>query len=425
MVGGTCPADRFDLASATVVTDATAPLNDWLNSEYTRIRVTQGMTLPTIIYQFPANTCYRLDGSNKGGLVVAGMDNIVLQGGAYTQTVPNDNSDVFGIPLVTLPNRDANGNPYPKVTVTTVFRVIRNLALTEVKSTCIAWSISTGCYSSRRHIWLQNDTNVTLRSLRVEGNNLTWDQQVSSDPNDNDDYGTYKSYWEFEHAFAVDGVTNFVGDNLQARGIYGDGFASQGKSDGVVLTSFRVSYNGRQGVSLSSVSNVVVDNAQILNTRRSGFDLEPIAVWRVKTVTIKNSYIRGYSVAFASGGSGHVDDVLVQNNKIAGNGVPWITVSDTEGDRRYDWKVYGNQVLNGLGSSQPTMRFANVTNVDIALNASRASSSQGRKGIGLTGVDGTVIIVGNDLGWACSVYTGIVTGTVAVSGNIIKTSGCP
>jgi hypothetical protein len=430
MVNGFCPADKFDPKNpnaSTNVADATAAINKWINTEYKRIRVTEGNVADTIVFKFPANTCYRLDGTNAGGIVIAGKSNIRVEGDAYIvqdqngNPLPSNNADIIGVTPSALPNRDNNGNRYPEIKITTVFKVIRNLTLSEISSKCAAlrkWSISDNCYSNRRHIWVQGGNNVTLKNLRVEGENLKWDQEKKSNPNDDDDYASYFSPWEFEHAFSVYGGRNMTFENLQARGIWGDGFYSQGKTNGLTLKNFKVSYNGRQGVAFSQSENVVAENVQILNSRRAGFDLEPNSKWVVKNVLIKNSYIRGYHVAFAAGGRGAVDNITIQNNKIAGPGVPWVFVSESDGVRRYDWKVYDNEVLNRLGSPSPGMRFDNVTNIDVQRNRSRIVTTQSRNPVGLSGVKGTVIVKDNDFDGACWPYNGwVADGTLTVSGN--------
>lgn len=419
MIAGACP-------DMTVVDDATAALNSWLNSEYARIRLSNPDD--TILFQFPADTCYRLDGSNAGGFVIEGKQNIIVQGDSYVVTdstgapLPSNNDDVLGIVPAPLPNRDDNGNPYPQIKVTTVFRIIRNLTLAEIKPTCTAWSVQGNCYSLRRHVFVKGGSDVTMRSLRVEGENLRWDQQKDADPNDDDDYGSYFSPWEFEHAFTVNGGTNMVFENLQARGIWGDGFYSQGNTNGLTLRNFRVSYNGRQGVALSETQNAVLENVQILNTRRAGFDLEPNSAWKVENVLIKNSYTKGYHTAFASGGIGEVNNITIQNNKISGQG-GIISVGSGRQIRRYNWKFIDNEVLNTVNMGGG-FRFTNVTNIEISRNIRRITAAQSRDMLTLTGVEGTVIIKDNDFGMACQAYKGDISGVtnLIVEGNIMSSA---
>lgn len=432
MVDGECPADKFDASDPYTTTnalDATAAINNWINTEYNRVRVTEG-NINTIIFKFAANTCYRLDGTNAGGIVIANKNNIRIEGDSYIvndqngNPLPSTNADIIGITPAPLPNRDDNGNPYPEIKVTTVFKVIRNLTLSELSPRCATlgkWSIPDNCYSSRRHIVVQGGSDIMLKSLRVEGENLFWDQQSLTNPSDDHNYGTYFSPWEFEHGFAIHGGSNITAENLQARGIWGDGFYSQGNANGLLLKNFRVSYNGRQGVAFSQSQNIVAENVQILNTRRSGFDLEPNSNWVVKNVLIKNSYIRGYHIAFASGGIGPVDQITIQNNKIAGPG-GFLIVKDELGRIRYDWKIYDNETLNTHGSPQGPWNFTNVTNIDIQRNISRITTSQSRRAVQLVGARGTVIIAHNNFTGACNPYFGDIStvGNLIVHDNILS-----
>lgn len=437
MVNGVCDPSKFNVTdpyTTTNVLDATTALNTWLNSEYTRIRVTEANATDTIVYKFPANTCYRLDGSQAGGLVIANKNNIRIEGASHVVTdtngspLPSTNADLIGVTPSALPNRDDLGNPYPEIKVTTVFKIIRQLELIEVSQNCHDlgyWALNAqfngkniNCYSKRRHVWVQNSSNITLKGLRVEGENLTYDNAGPTVPVWS--YGSYASYWEFENGFDIHGGSNITLENLQVRGVWGDGIANQNGTNGLTIKNFKVSYNGRQGLTIGWAENVTIENAQILNSRRSGFDLEPAAAhWFIRHVLIKNSYTRQTGTGWAILGRGPVDDITIVNNKMDGAGGV-IIVQEGLGQQRHDYRMYDNERVSNFGSPLAPVRFINVTNIDLQRNIFHVRENQSRNPIMLSGVRGTVIIKDNDLSDACWVWTGeAASATLDISGNTL------
>jgi hypothetical protein len=263
-------------------------------------------------------------------------------------------------------------------------------------------------------------SDITVQWMGVEGTNTVADQRP--------EFGSYLVNFEFEHAFAFHGVSNVVVDNAWADAIWGDGlyFAggdqyAPGPCRGVRVSSFVVDRNGRQGVALSNVEGALLERVEIWHSRRAGFDLEP-PPGSVRNVEIRDSYTNTIGLAFASAGRGDVSDIEIHHNRIDGSSVPWVYVKDSLGDRRANWSIHDNQVLQGLGSPMAMLYFVRVDGVDVRGNVSHAATTQSRKAVEFQDSSGTLSVVNNDFTGACDPYVkDSATGPVSATGNTIST----
>jgi pectate lyase-like protein len=245
--------------------------------------------------------------------------------------------------------------------------------------------------SQRRHWWLIRSRDIRLENLRVVSTNTTPDQLEG--------FGAYRAEYEFEHGFAIHESENVTVAGCSTFGTWGDGLyiGNQGPSRHIRVWNLVVEYNGRQGVALSHAEDVVLNNIEIKNTRRAGFDLEPATNWwYVRDVEIKNSFVNGYHVAFAAAGMGDVSNIEIHHNRIKGPGVPWIFVGASDGYRRRNWRVHDNRVLDKLGSPMPALFFAHVDNVSIRRNRSPIVATQSRLGIHFHDCGGRLVVRRND-----------------------------
>jgi hypothetical protein len=245
--------------------------------------------------------------------------------------------------------------------------------------------------SQRRHWWFIRSRDIRVDQLRVVSTNTTPDQRAG--------FGAYQAKYEFEHGFAIHESENVTVRGCSTFGTWGDGLyiGNQGPSRNVRVSDLVVEYNGRQGVALSNADGVVLQNIQIKNTRRAGFDLEPATGWwYVRNVEIKNSFVNGYHVAFAAAGNGDVSNIFIHHNRIRGPGVPWVYVSASDGTRRRNWRIQDNKVMNSLGSPMPAMLFRKVDNVSIRRNKSPLVATQSRLGIRFENCRGRLVVRRND-----------------------------
>ena len=253
--------------------------------------------------------------------------------------------------------------------------------------------------SQRRHWWFVRCRDITVKDIRVESINTKADQRPG--------FGSYLWNHEFEHGFAFHECAGIVVEDCSTYGTYGDGLylGNEAPTTNVRVSGLVVEYNGRQGVALSNCEGVLLENVQIRNTRRAGFDLEPaLSSWRVRDVEIRNSSINGYHVAFAAGGDGDVSGIHIHHNTVAGPGVPWVHVGATDGTRRRNWRIEDNVIQDWLGSPEPAFRFVNVDDIAIRRNVCHIASQQSRLPIRFTDCRGTLEVTNNDFRAANRVY---------------------
>ena len=253
--------------------------------------------------------------------------------------------------------------------------------------------------SQRRHWWFKGCQDIRVDGLRVVSTNTAPDQLEG--------FGAYRVEYEFEHGFAFHESENVVVTRCSTFGTWGDGLyiGNSFPSSNVRVSDLVVEYNGRQGVAVCNADGVLLNNIRILNTRRSGFDLEPATrAWAVRNVEIRNSYVNGYHIAFAAEGMGEVSNIFIHHNLIRGPGVPWVAVRAWDGTRRRNWRIHDNRVGNLLGSPQPALRFENVDNVSIRRNRSPISPNQSRLAVQFTNCRGRLVIRRNDFRQGIRLY---------------------
>lgn len=232
-----------------------------------------------------------------------------------------------------------------------------------------------------------NLSNSTISGLNILGINTVSDLSYLRPS-----YGAYDSRYPFDHGFAFEGATGVVLSNSKIDAVYGDGVYISGgdqytgtHSNAVTVRNVTIDRNGRQGMSVSRSSDVLVDGVNIQHSRRSGIDLEPDGPSEViSNIEIKNSTIHSWLLAFASGGPGAVNNVNIHDNTVTGSGVPFVYDASTLGTARSNWQVVNNRVTVGLGSPQPAMKFAHTSGVVVKNNYVPVSTSQSRLEVGLT-----------------------------------------
>lgn len=274
-------------------------------------------------------------------------------------------------------------------------------------------------YSVRRHVWCSNSTNVTIRNLRVEGSNLG--------PSDTGKagFGSYSPKYEFEHAFAFDKCSNVLLEDASASAIWGDGVYIGGgvavPASGVSIRRVVIDRNGRQGVGISSARGVLIDDVDILHSRRSGIDLEPnFTAATIDAVEIRNSFLNTHLLPFPSGGMGQVSNVWIHHNTIDGLAAPVVLVQPSDATRRRGWRVEYNTHLRTVGSTKAPLSFTNTDDVSVVGNVFKVSTKRIDHAVTFKGAGGVLAILNNDFRPACRTHSAdAATGPVLTVGNLL------
>lgn len=183
---------------------------------------------------------------------------------------------------------------------------------------------------------------------------------------------------EHRHGIALGSVSNFQILGLTIKDTGGDGIyvgASQGLySDKVLIKDVTLDNNYRQGISVISARDLVIDNAVILNTNgtspQAGIDFEPnTADQRLENFVVRNSIINGngtHGILFATNNlvnptqqvSGTIENLTLVGN--TGSGIklnqplPGVTIKDSLFVGNHDSGVEGAPITLDLLLNGPS-----------------------------------------------------------------------
>lgn len=166
--------------------------------------------------------------------------------------------------------------------------------------------------SQRKFFRVLGCENILVENFEVRSNNDT--------PVFKAGRPEYEARFEFEHGFDIQDSKNITLRNLYARYIWGDGVYLKNVED-VLMENVTIDWNGRQGGAVISGKNIVIDNFKVLNSRRSGFDVEGNSTSDdAGMVVIKNSSFNTHLLGLPMGGAGAVSEVLsVKNDYLKSN----------------------------------------------------------------------------------------------------------
>jgi len=153
--------------------------------------------------------------------------------------------------------------------------------------------------------------------------------------------------FEWRHGLRLDGVQNFSVTGLTIRNAQGDGIylgtplggpSAVGFSKDVTIQSVTIDNAFRNGISVISVEDLLIDNAVIVNTGgtapQSGIDFEPnSADQRIINVTVRNSIIASNERRGIQWHLNNLDDEgasttgLIENVTVSGNGGDGLSIS--------------------------------------------------------------------------------------------------
>jgi hypothetical protein len=262
--------------------------------------------------------------------------------------------------------------------------------------------------SHRKFFRVNNSKYIKLSDIDVRSGNLT--------PVHKNNRPEYDSAFEFEHLAHIQSTDYLVIEDVTGTGLWGDGVYLR-DSDDVYLRNITIDWNGRQGGATISGNRVYIENYNVLNSRRSGWDIEgnePSEVAENFVVTYSNFNTHLYGLPM--GGPGYVKNVLSINNEYSGTPV----YSRGDGNTRIRENIifanskarsggtylYTNGVLiDGIDITQDDgndeiLNFKNSTNITIR-NLKRIVELKRGKDIFIIDIRGTTTskdfkIYGND-----------------------------
>jgi hypothetical protein len=212
-----------------------------------------------------------------------------------------------------------------------------------------------------------NDSNLEVSNMTIHGAN----------PHAGQADDAYVQDLEAQHGIEVDGGEQINLHNLDITDTYGD-FIYVGRSAGPVLghaTDIHIhdnlmERNGRQGISVSDGSFVLIDHNTINETRRATIDLEPYAhSGEVNNITIVGNHIGPGRLNFVAGeGAGDVSNIFIASNTLHGHGIS-VDLIGPPGRTRYGVAVINNVSDIQVGSTRASvMRFINYEDVSVTNN---------------------------------------------------------
>lgn len=290
------------------------------------------------------------------------------------------------------------------------------------------------------HVYILNSKNITVRNITIVGLNTVSDIDATSargktvfEPTKFGSVagglnpGTTARYKEGEAGISIIGSDNITLTHIKTDGTYGDGIGLGSDnvpvSRRISLNDIEIDRNGRQGIFLGAVENVLIDNARILHSHGGGFDLEPDGLNFVKGVEIRNSYVNSYNVAFGLAGANDVSDINIHDNTVRDTlySYPWFNgVHGTRytGVKRVNWRIINNvSVTKSIG-----IKVYNVS--DVTIEGNRQETVDGRPGVESVNVGGVLNIKGNEFTNASTTYTTVRdSAEILACGNKLTTMG--
>lgn len=270
-------------------------------------------------------------------------------------------------------------------------------------------------YSTRSQWLLERCTNIRFENVRAESTNTV----EGSVPG----FMQYDPKHEAEHGWTLMGCDNITFDGqCVAYGVWGDGVtvaasnwddvdypddpnAQHVRHPSTNITferGFTVTNNGRQGISASWVDGLNALGAQITNSKRSAFDLEPDGDQGFcRNVLIEENTGRCVNMFVASKGQGDVSNIKIRNNAILDSDAMRIycNAPDDVTRRRHDWEITGNYNPPGTPAPPASPRYAielhEVDNVLVDGNDLGVQKAQGGHTVSAAACGGTITITNN------------------------------
>lgn len=283
---------------------------------------------------------------------------------------------------------DFGGNLFPGNTFVAVSNrqnlVIQNGGLQRTKKGAIVWP------RSNPHLSFNNCTDVAVLNFTVLGTNNVSDVPAPG-------FSSYNESYAFEAAILCGDSTGLTIRDYRVDAVWGDGLQVEGCHD-IVLQDAVIEKNGRQGVSMSHGSNLLVHNVTVGHSRRAGVDIEPnVQSDIVSNVTLSNMTIGSWLLAVTSGGPGTVANVTLVDVHVWRSALPLLNAAPSGAQGvRVGWNITRLTVAFESDTTGGPLKFAQARDMTIAQSTVPIVTSRGRTAVELVDCGGVFTIVDNN-----------------------------
>ncbi len=202
------------------------------------------------------------------------------------------------------------------------------------------------------------NSGIVIRDFSLVGNSTT--------------PGVYQGGKEGAHAILVDGGSGIDLSRVTVSGVWGDCLYVGGSADGVTFHDATCRSNGRNGVTITSGSNVTVQRVAFDAAGYCTFDIEPNqASEAARSIRFLDNTAGTWSNSFlsAEGAAGSV----VSGVTVSGNTVTGRSLLTVIGLARRQNVVFTNN-RSSVAASGPVLRFAHVDGLTVSGNVQPLSS---------------------------------------------------
>ncbi len=278
-----------------------------------------------------------------------------------------------------------------------------------------------------QHIFVLDSSNITIRDLTIRGTNTVSDIDpttprglTSFEPSR---FGSNCGSYCFETGLQFQNTNGITVSGITVDAVWGDGLLFGGEHAGdmvrnVLVQNVTVDRNGRQGITIATADGVRIENARLLHSWATGYDLEVNALdGSTRNVEIIGGYINAWGLAVSACGQGasnvRVEGVYVKRSL---ESWPWLTICGNLDVPQTNWTVVNNVSEWARGGAE-SLYFDGVTGITVTGNV---SPGQGNVAVRVLDGGGTVTVQGNDFRGHSSVAN--ITGS-GICGNRIVAGG--
>lgn len=198
----------------------------------------------------------------------------------------------------------------------------------------------------------KDSSNIVLKNTIVRGPNTA---------------NVYSPTLEAQHAYAVsDRASNITLQDIKGYDVHGDGVTVAGEASGVIIRNAYFSGTGRQGIAVTSGSNILFDSFTLTRVARSAIDLEPIQQESVNGVTFQNGTFQApiNFYIFANGGTGlGISNVTLKDNRVLGKN--WSALSQVNNGSIRKNYTFINNTSDTSTNHPPSYTFDNIQNFSV------------------------------------------------------------
>lgn len=224
----------------------------------------------------------------------------------------------------------------------------------------------------RPHLYIRESSGISVQDVVVRGPNR---YGGTSDE-------AWRPEFEAQHAIEISRSEDVDVTGCDLSNTYGDGIYIGGRSERVAVTECEIHHTGRQGISVTSARNVVIEQSYLHEIRRTAFDLEPVIDWPVENVRIQNNRVGEARLNFVSGhGRGSTfTGIEILDNFVSGE--MQIHMKAPSGTRRGSVVIRGNESTEEFGSPQALFTVIRYDDVTVTDNTAVFDGRSG--GVGVT-----------------------------------------